>query len=173
MKNLKLLTTLCLFTLSSLVAVNSETTKTQANVKEVVNTSKESAVALKPFFTDGCTLFLEGPKDRPNLWRHCCIEHDLRYWFGGTKDNRDATDLRLKSCIDKVAGSNWARVIYYGVKTGHLSPIKNKTQWNWGWKEKRDYGPLTSDEVSAVKRQLSHMTVPEVDMAEFLKINFP
>lgn len=159
MKNLKLLTTLFLFTLAPIVGAESDT--------------KESSHLLKPFFTDGCTLFIEGPKDKPNLWKHCCVEHDLRYWFGGSKEDMNATDLRLKACVDKVAGANWANMIYYGVKTGHLSPIKNKTQWNWGWKEKREYGPLSSDEVSAVKLELSQMTVPEVDMDEFLKVNFP
>lgn len=155
MKNFKLLTILSFFTFSPIVS------------------AQRPALELKPFSTDGCTLFINGPSDRPNLWRDCCVEHDLRYWFGGSKDDRDSTDLRLKACVEKVAGANWAKIIYVGVKTGHLSPIKNKTQWNWGWKEKREYGPLSTDEVSTVKIALDHMTVPEVDMPNFLKVNFP
>ena len=170
MKNLKILTTLCFLTLSSIVGAQPDTV---SSIEEVVETPKESALSLKPFFTDGCTLFIDGPSDQPKLWRHCCVEHDLRYWFGGSLDDRNATDLRLKSCVEKAAGANWAKIIYYGVKTGQLSPIKNKTHWNWGWMKKREYGPLSSDEVSAVKLELSHMTVPEVDMPDFLKINFP
>lgn len=162
MKNLKLLTTLSLFLLAPIVGAQPDT-----------EISKESALGLKPFFTDGCTLFIDGPKDQPTLWRHCCVEHDLRYWFGGSKDDRDSTDLRLKACVEKAAGANWANLIYYGVRTGRLSPIKNKTQWNWGWKEKRESVPLTTDEISTVKLELSHMTVPEVDMPDFLKVNFP
>ena len=72
-----------------------------------------------------------------------------------------------------MAGAYWANLIYYGVKTGQLSSIKSKTHWNWGWKEKREYGPLSTEEVSIVKSELEHMTVPEVDIPDFLKINFP
>lgn len=162
MKNLKILTTLSLFLLAPILGAQPD-----------VDASGESARSLKAFFTDGCTLFIDGPKDQPALWRHCCVEHDLRYWFGGSQDDRNATDLRLKACVEKVAGANWANLIYYGVKTGQISPIKNKTHWNWGWKEKREYGPLTFDEISAVKLELSYLTVPEVDMSEFIRVNFP
>lgn len=162
MKNIKLLTTLFLFTLSPIVSAEFSTSE-----------EKEVVVGLKPFFTDGCTLFVDGPQNRPKLWRHCCVEHDLRYWFGGSVEDRDATDLRLKACVEKVAGANWASIIYYGVKTGHVSPIKNKTQWNWGWIDKREFGPLSSEEVRTVKLALSYMKVPEVDMLDFLKVNFP
>lgn len=132
-----------------------------------------SEIELKPFFTDGCTMFIDGTKDQPTLWRNCCVEHDLRYWFGGSSKEMDDTDLRLKSCVTKVAGAKWAKLIYMGVRTGHHSPIKNKTQWNWGWSKKRNNAPLNPDEISYVKSELEKMDVPEVNMDEFLKVNFP
>ncbi len=96
------------------------------------------AEQLKPFVTDFCTLFIDGPPTEPNLWKHCCIEHDLHYWYGGTlKDQADA-DLKLKTCVEKSAGSFWANLIYSGVRAGHYSPIKNKYKWGWGWDQVRE-----------------------------------
>lgn len=128
---------------------------------------------LKPFETDGCTMFVDGTPKNPGLWRNCCVEHDLRYWFGGSKADMDATDVRLKSCVEKVAGATWANIIYSGVRAGHHSPVKNKTQWNWGWVEKREYKPLTLPEVAVIKSELRTLQVPEVNMEEFIKVNFP
>ena len=50
---------------------------------------------LKPFATDYCTLYVEGTHQQPNLWRHCCVEHDLYFWAGGSLDDKKATDLNL------------------------------------------------------------------------------
>ena len=166
MKNLKLLSVLSLCCVLPVSCAWPNTSVVEENLKG-------AALELKPFFTDGCTMFIDGPRDQPELWRNCCVEHDLRFWFGGSAEDREVTDLRLKSCVEKVAGAYWANLIYYGVKTGQLSSIKSKTHWNWGWKQKREYGPLSAEEVSIVKSELEHMTVPEVDIPDFLKINFP
>ena len=183
MKNLKLLTLLCTVVLAPAlyaqidcsVSDNFQTSsdKNFKNISNLAENLKGQLLELKPFYTDGCTMFVDGTSDQPNLWRNCCVEHDLRYWFGGSKKEMDETDLRLKSCVEKVAGAYWAKIIYMGVRTGHHSPVKNKTQWNWGWKEKREYAALSLLEASYVKEQLKSMSVPEVDMDEFLKVNFP
>jgi hypothetical protein len=152
MQNLKLLTSLLILIMAPAV---------QAEIK------------LKPFETDGCTLFIDGPPNESGLWRNCCVEHDLRYWFGGSDVDMDATDLRLKSCVDKVAGATWASLIYSGVRTGHHSPIKNKYQWSWGWAKKREYKKLNPEEVNVVKAELKLLNLPQVDMPEFLKFYFP
>lgn len=127
---------------------------------------------LKPFETDNCTMFVDGPKSEPGLWKHCCIEHDLRYWFGGSDPDMDMADLRLKACVQKVAGDNWAKLIYTGVRAGHYSPIKNKYVWGWAWSVKRKKEPLTSAEVGYVITQLKDLRLDEVNIDEFIKINF-
>lgn len=152
MKNLKLLT--LLFTLIITPAVQAE-------------------LKLNQFETDGCTMFVDGPPKGPGLWRNCCIEHDLRYWFGGSKDDMAVTDLRLKSCINKVAGASWANLIYKGVRIGHYSPIKNKRKWSWGWTEKRENKELTIEEIFTVKSELKILNLPQVDMTDFLEFYFP
>lgn len=135
--------------------------------------SLKAELSLKPFKTDGCTLFIDGTNKAPGLWRHCCVEHDLRYWFGGSKEDMDATDVRLKSCVEKVAGSTWANIIYTGVRTGHHSPIKNKTQWNWGWSKKRNYQTLSKEEITIALTELRNLTLTEVNIEDFIEVNFP
>ena len=133
----------------------------------------QAEVKLSPFETDGCTMFVDGPSDRPELWRPCCVEHDLRYWFGGTESDMDKTDLRLKSCVEKVAGVTWGALIYNGVRAGHHSPIKNKYQWGWAWNTKRAKTPLTSEEKTIVLSELHNLNLVEVNIDEFVKFYFP
>lgn len=133
----------------------------------------KAEIKLKTFETDGCTLFTDGTNEKPTLWRHCCVEHDLRYWFGGSEPDMDATDLRLQSCVEKVAGANWAKIIYTGVRAGHHSPIKNKYVWNWGWSKKREKTPLTAAEIAYVLSELRVLAVKEVNIDDFIKVNFP
>lgn len=140
-------------------------------------TSAEKAISaetlkLKNFETDYCTMFLDGPTNQPGLWKHCCLEHDLRYWFGGSERDMDRSDLKLMSCVTKAAGENWGKLIYYGVRTGHHSPIKNKYQWSWGWETKRKNNLLTTEETTYVLSELKKINLQEINMEEFIRDNF-
>lgn len=128
---------------------------------------------LKPFFTDGCTLFLDGTPQHPGLWVHCCEEHDMRYWFGGNQEDMDKTDLRLKTCVTDVAGDSWAKIIYSGVRAGHLSPIKNETHWSWGWEQERPNAQLNSSEISYVLEELRRLPYDHEIIEKFIERNFP
>ena len=134
---------------------------------------KAGELRLSPFETDGCTLFIDGTNSRPGLWRHCCIEHDLRYWYGGSIEERDGADLQIRSCVEKAAGINWARVIYAGIRTGHYSPIKNKYQWSWGWQTKRENKTLSLEESNYVLKELRSLSVESVNIEDFIKNYFP
>jgi hypothetical protein len=129
--------------------------------------------SLKPFFTDGCTLFVDGPPGKPELWRHCCVEHDVRYWFGGSEKDLDKTDMKLKSCVNKVAGPVWAEVIYQGVRLGHKSPIKNKTHWSWGWMIERENKALNPFEALYVIDELKRLPMDRKFIDQFILHNFP
>lgn len=133
----------------------------------------QAAIKLKSFETDYCTMFLDGPPDRAGLWKHCCLEHDVRYWFGGTQNEMDISDLKLKSCVNKVAGDNWASLIYFGVRSGHHSPVKNKYQWSWGWEKKREMKPLSKEETAYVIEELKLLNLEEINMGDFIRENFP
>ena len=54
---------------------------------------------LKPFVSDGCTMAPDGTFKNPEKWRDCCVEHDLWFWGGGTKEQRQTADKSLKICI--------------------------------------------------------------------------
>lgn len=128
--------------------------------------------SLKAFQTDGCTLFVDGTAKKPELWRHCCVEHDMRYWFGGSKKDMDQTDLRLRECVKDVAGPAWAELIYMGVRTGHYSPIKNKSKWSWGWTIQREKTPLTSIESDYAISEIRRLPFDPDMLEEFIQRNF-
>lgn len=137
------------------------------------NIAANAAIKLRSFETDYCTMFLDGPTDKPGLWKHCCLEHDLRYWFGGNQAEMDRSDMTLRGCVSKVAGDNWADLIYYGVRTGHYSPIKNKYQWSWGWEPKRQNLALNQAETAMVAGELRNLNLLEINMEDFIKENLP
>jgi hypothetical protein len=124
--------------------------------------------SLKPFETDYCTLFPEGTAKQPELWKQCCFEHDLRYWFGGSFANRDVADTFLKQCVQEVAGSFWANAIYDGVRRGHSSPIKNRLHWGWGWTSERDNSPLTTDEKALIRHDLYELGLDPAYVKHFI-----
>lgn len=133
----------------------------------------KAEIRLKPFVTDGCTLFLDGPPDTPNLWKKCCVEHDLRYWFGGTIEDRKKADLHLRSCVEKLSTKKWAMIIYHGVRAGHYSPVKNKHHWGWGWNLKRKNISLSQDENRYILNELQNLNLEGVDLYDFIKTYFP
>lgn len=128
--------------------------------------------SLKNFETDGCTMFVDGTPTKPGLWTHCCVEHDMRYWFGGDQADMDKTDLRLKACVKEVAGITWAQLIYAGVRTGHKSPVKNKTHWSWGWTSERKNTTLTSFEKEIVIEEIRRLPYDSALLEKFIERNF-
>jgi hypothetical protein len=128
---------------------------------------------LQPFQTDGCTGFVDGPPGRPTLWLHCCTEHDLRYWFGGSQEDIQFADLALRSCVNDVAGSGWSRLIYDAVVAGHSSPVKSKTRWSWGWDPQREDLALTPDELVYVKSELHKLPMESSAVEAFIQKYLP
>jgi hypothetical protein len=131
--------------------------------------AQETTRTLKDFETDGCTMFIDGPPSNPTLWRHCCFEHDLRYWFGGTTEDREFATMELHSCVEKVAGSFWADLMYEGIEAGGLSPFKHKYRWGWAWTPERDQSELTPSEVDYVIKRLNDVELDPTYREEFIK----
>ena len=93
-----------------------------------------SANELKPFTTDGCSLWMDGPPLYPNLWRHCCVAHDLAYWQGGSKEQRLAADNAIQSCVFKAADSKGMANYMHGMIRWGGSPYwMNYYRWSYGW----------------------------------------
>jgi hypothetical protein len=109
---------------------------------------------LQPFSTDGCSKFPDGiPLSNPTLWRHCCIEHDVAYWQGGTADQREKADEALNQCVSVAAGRFLGISMYLGVRFGGQAGFPTSWHWGYGWKLERGYSPLRPDE----QKQVDHL----------------
>ena len=111
---------------------------------------------IRNFRTDGCTLAPDGTVTKPQLWKECCIAHDMWYWGGGTKKERQQTDINLKLCIEKKAGPFIAKLFIIGVHLGSFSPFKIEgKRWGNAWNNRTtDYFALT---IQQKKLLLKHM----------------
>lgn len=111
--------------------------------------------SLKPFTTDYCTAWPEGTLSEPEKWKHCCLEHDLYLWAGGTEEERDEADLQLLQCVENTGEIHWARLMYWGVRTGARSPYRlPDKKWNNGWPGRPDFQALTREDIETIEAEL-------------------
>jgi hypothetical protein len=82
------------------------------------------------FISDGCTMW-------PDEWRHGridlsrpCFWHDVRYFLGGTEQEREEADWELFKDIIPIAGLFMAYTMFIGVRTGGWV---RGTGFNWGY----------------------------------------
>ncbi len=122
----------------------------------LVSVGSEAATGLSPFTSDLCTGFPEGTRRRPDLWKHCCIEHDLYFWVGGCRAARREADRRIRECIRDAGAPGVAWIMYAGIKLGGLSPIKiKKGRWGNGWQDGRGaYRPLNDADLPFIEESL-------------------
>jgi hypothetical protein len=89
---------------------------------------------IKPFKTDGCSMWMDGPPLYPNLWRHCCVAHDLAYWQGGTKEQRSMADNAIQACVLEAAESKGMANYMHGMIRWGGSPYwMSLYRWGYGW----------------------------------------
>lgn len=111
-----------------------------------------AADTLKPFTTDGCSLFPDraGQAD----WCSCCLAHDLAYWRGGTQAQRLAADRELRACVQRKTGNHLlAQSMYLGVRPGGTPHLATPFRWAYGWPRGRGYKPLDAEEQAQVQTQ--------------------
>ena len=102
---------------------------------------------LSPFTSDGCSLFPDSSLITRDDWCSCCFQHDLEYWRGGTYEERQAADARLRDCVrEKTGNVALARLMYEGVRFGGSPYFYNWYRWGYGWSHDRKYRALTSEE---------------------------
>ncbi len=104
------------------------------------------ASELRPFTSDGCSSFPDGPPSEPDKWRNCCFEHDKTYWLGGTSDERSAADNALKTCIAQVENKALAEIMWAGVRAGGSPYWPTSFRWAYGWPYTRGYQAITDEE---------------------------
>lgn len=109
----------------------------------------QSSSTLKPFSSDGCSLFPDANAITHADWCDCCFDHDVAYWKGGTETERESADQALRDCVllktqDKVL----AKMMYEGVRIGGSPYFYNWYRWGYGWSYERKYQALTKDEAA-------------------------
>ena len=111
---------------------------------------------LSDFTSDGCSLFVDGTFEDPELWKECCLKHDIAYWQGGTEEEREAADIAFRECVKKKTGnSELAEVMYQAVRQGGEPYYPTWYRWGYGWPIGRGYRALTVAEKDLVKIKLA------------------
>jgi len=111
---------------------------------------------LRDFTTDGCSLFPDGSPVQKELWCDCCVAHDMAYWRGGTRDERQQADQTLHDCVLQRTGNHGlADLVYAGVRTGGHPVFPTWYRWGYGWKYGRGYAVLTEEERVLVEERLA------------------
>jgi len=113
--------------------------------------------SIKPFTTDGCSLFPDRSIISSKDWCGCCVVHDLAYWRGGTAEQRLSADRALQACVAQSTGDKaLAELMFSGVRAGGGPHYFTTYRWGYGWPFGRQYKPLTSEETAeadALERQ--------------------
>ena len=111
---------------------------------------------LADFTSDGCSLFLNGTFEDPELWKECSYKHDLAYWRGGTEEERNQADLTFKACVLKKTGNaELAEIMYQAVRVGGSPHFPTWYRWGYGWPVGRGYQKLSEEELLLVDQKLS------------------
>lgn len=104
---------------------------------------------LKPFHSDGCSLFPDGLNRAGLEWKLCCEAHDILYWKGGTAEARAKADSLFFECIlDHTGDAKLARIMYDGVRLGGSPYFPTWYRWGYGWNYMRPYRALSAWEQS-------------------------
>lgn len=119
-------------------------------------TACASHEGLRPFTTDGCSLFPDRALIGEADWCECCVEHDRAYWRGGTADERRRADERFHSCVEAATGNPLlAKSMLAGVRVGGTPALPTHFRWGYGWPLDRGYRALTAEEEALVQRRLA------------------
>jgi hypothetical protein len=121
---------------------------------------------LTPFWTDACTAFPDGTPDDPTLWQHCCVEHDLKYWAGGTLEQKADADGDLFNCVSDTGQPVIAALMVAGVAVGGTPFLPTFYRWGYGWPKLRGFAPLSQDE----EMQVHELTPPDLSAVPITKV---
>ena len=108
---------------------------------------------IAPFTTDGCSEFPNGSFEHRDLWLKCCTAHDLKYWVGGSYNERIQADLELRACVKTVGKPVIADIMLAGVRVGGSPWWPTSFRWGYGWPFTNGYRVLTQEELEQVRKQ--------------------
>lgn len=151
----------CLLAGLSLMLVSVSVQQASAQLAPQVN-------RLKPFTTDGCSVWIDGTVTEPYLWRHCCVAHDKAYWIGGTNLERNKADEDLLACVSDVGGKAMGSYMYFFVSTGGGPFLVTPYRWGYGWDFLEQGRPRGYKVPTAAEREQINQLLPmaETTIAE-------
>ena len=108
---------------------------------------------IKPFSSDGCSVFPDGNFEHAELWLSCCTAHDYAYWKGGTYTQRLNADEALRQCVIDVGEPQIALLMLVGVRVAGGPYFPSSFRWGYGWPYPRWYKALTESEKRQIEAQ--------------------
>ncbi|MFG1482727.1 hypothetical protein ABMA79_11960 [Halobacteriovorax sp. HFRX-2_2] len=110
---------------------------------------------LRPFQTDGCSsISPQGTFNAPKLWQHCCVEHDVSYWMGGTLMEKIKADEELKQCVSDVFSSIFGKAMQVAVYIGGNPSFHTGYAWGYGWNHIRGYHDLSTQDKYEISKKM-------------------
>lgn len=100
--------------------------------------AKEARLTQK-FQSDKCTSSPDGS------WGHCCYEHDLLYWIGGSFEQRLAADNQLMKCMNLSSGPGH---IYRDVVRVTGAPF-----WSSAWENSNTNKNISFEKLEIIKNE--------------------
>ena len=117
-----------------------------------LHTPVYAEATVKPFTTDGCSMFPDGDLKNRQRWLNCCIEHDYSYWQGGTWQQRLQADRDLEYCVAKTGMPKLAKLMMGGVRVGGSPFIPTEFRWGYAWDYLRGYQAINKEEQTALDK---------------------
>ena len=100
---------------------------------------------MTPFTTDGCSGGMSRlwrlATGRPPPWESACVEHDRRYWRGGSRARRKQADLWLAARVTLGGHPFLAAAMYASVRLGGHPLLPFPWRWGYGYRWPRRYSP--------------------------------
>jgi hypothetical protein len=128
---------------------------------------------LWPMETDYCTLYPEGTRYRPELWKHCCLQHDLFFWAGGTRQDQLEDNYRFRDCVSKVSGYAHGKIVYLAITAAQYSPYKiPEKKYNNGWRSRSPYQRLSVQDIDRIEDHIlngDYAFIPDWMKFDFVK----
>lgn len=95
----------------------------------------------RPFVTDGCSAWPDGER-----YVHCCVEHDVLYWCGGSAEERRAADDAFGRCVAENTSAFLGGWMRWGVRMGGHPVFPTHYRWGYGLEYSFGYPSASSAE---------------------------
>ena len=103
------------------------------NLSAQIKTPTETLIIPDDFVSDGCSRFPDGD------YRECCVVHDVKYYYGGSRQERSQADNELRKCVAAKPGFGHkplSIMMWFGVRAFGVSWLPTSFRWGFGKNKK-------------------------------------